>query len=131
MKRPATKREPAAARAAATGIVAKTSKATQAALAKIGIHRDFDLVLHLPLRYEDQTHLYRIAEAPNGQTVLVEGVVTDCAIKFRPKRQLVCSVEDDSGTVVMRFLNFYGSQDRKSTRLNSSHIPLSRMPSSA
>ena len=107
------KREPAAARAAAAGIVARTSKATQAALAKIGIHRDFDLVLHLPLRYEDQTHLYRIAEAPNGQTVLVEGVVTDCAIKFRPKRQLVCSVEDDSGTVVMRFLNFYGSQVRQ------------------
>ena len=25
----------------------------------------------------------------------------------------------------------YGAQDRKSTRLNSSHIPLSRMPSSA
>ena len=71
------------------------------------------LVLHLPLRYEDQTHLYRIAEAPNGQTVLVEGVVTDCAIKFRPKRQLVCSVEDDSGAVVARFLNFYGSQVRQ------------------
>ena len=53
MKRPATKREPAAAREAASGIVAKTSKATQAALAKIGIHRDFDLVLHLPLRYEE------------------------------------------------------------------------------
>ncbi len=113
MKRPATKREPAAARAAAAGIVARISKATQAALAKIGIHRDFDLVLHLPLRYEDQTHLYRIADAPNGQTVLVEGVVTDCAVKFRPKRQLVCSVEDDSGTVVMRFLNFYGSQVRQ------------------
>ena len=29
-------------------------------------------------------------------------------------------------TVVLRF-----DQDRKSTRLNSSHIPLSRMPSSA
>ncbi len=82
-------------------------------LAKIGIHRDFDLVLHLPLRYEDQTHLYRIADAPSGQTVLVEGVVSDSAIKFRPKRQLVCTVEDDSGVVVMRFLNFYGSQVRQ------------------
>ena len=30
-----------------------------------------------------------------------------------------------------RYLNTYGGGDRKSTRLNSSHIPLSRMPSSA
>ena len=60
----------------AASIVARTSKATQAVLAKIGIQRDFDLVLHLPLRYEDETHLYAIADAPGGQTVLVEGVVT-------------------------------------------------------
>ncbi len=85
----------------------------QATLAKIGIHRDFDLVLHLPLRYEDQTHLHPIAVAPGGQTVLVEGVVRDSAIKFRPKRQLVCSVEDASGNLVMRFLNFYLSQVRQ------------------
>ena len=85
----------------------------QAALAKIGVHRDFDLVLHLPLRYEDQTRLYPIADAPGGQTVLVEGVVSDCAIKYRPKRQLVCSIEDASGNLVMRFLNFYPSQLRQ------------------
>ena len=30
-----------------------------------------------------------------------------------------------------RIANQYGEGDRKSTRLNSSHIPLSRMPSSA
>ena len=114
MKRPPAKRESAAAaRPPPAGILAKTSKATQAVLQKIGIHRDFDLVLHLPLRYEDQTHLYRIADAPGGQTVLVEGVVSDCAIKFRPKRQLVCTVEDDSGVVVLRFLNFYMSQVRQ------------------
>ena len=33
---------------------------------------------------------------------------------------------------VLRLVNFAaGDLDRKSTRLNSSHIPLSRMPSSA
>ena len=31
----------------------------------------------------------------------------------------------------LRVVNGHASQDRKSTRLNSSHIPLSRMPSSA
>ena len=90
--------------------LAKHGKALLAALAKLGIHREFDLVLHLPLRYDDETTLYRISDAPAGAPALVEGVVTDNAIKFRPKRQLVCTVEDESGVLVMRFLNFYMSQ---------------------
>ena len=110
MKRPPAKRDAAPTRA---GILAKAGKATQALLAKIGIHRDFDLVLHLPLRYEDQTRLLPIADAAGGAPVLVEGVIRDAAIKFRPKRQLVCTVEDTSGTVVMRLLNFYSSQARQ------------------
>src|SRR3954451_4210986 len=81
-----------------------------AALDKLGIQRDFDLVLHLPIRYDDETRLYKIAAAPRGLAVLVEGVVVESAVKFRPKRQLVCSIEDDSGVLVMRFLNFYTSQ---------------------
>ncbi|EFS4227378.1 ATP-dependent DNA helicase, partial [Salmonella enterica] len=31
-------------------------------LAKIGLHTVQDLLLHLPLRYEDRTHLYPIGE---------------------------------------------------------------------
>ena len=93
--------------------LAKHGKVLIAALARLGIHREFDLVLHLPLRYDDETRLYRIADAPPGAPVLVEGVVTDNAIKFRPKRQLVCTVEDESGVLVMRFLNFYMSQAKQ------------------
>ena len=62
------------------------------------------------MRYDDETRLYKIAGAPRGLAVLVEGVVVESAVKFRPKRQLVCSIEDDSGVLVMRFLNFYTSQ---------------------
>ena len=37
------------------------------------------------------------------------------------------------GSAIMMYIeyNFAKQRDRKSTRLNSSHIPLSRMPSSA
>ena len=35
-------------------------------LAKIGLHTVQDLLLHLPLRYEDRTHLYPIAELLPG-----------------------------------------------------------------
>ncbi|MBI5911540.1 MAG: ATP-dependent DNA helicase RecG [Betaproteobacteria bacterium] len=82
----------------------------KAKLAKLGIHRDFDLVLHLPLRYEDETRLTPIAEAHEGAPVQVEGTVIDSQIAYRPRRQLICKIEDASGLLYLRFLNFYGSQ---------------------
>ena len=82
----------------------------KAKLAKLGIHHDFDLVLHLPLRYEDETRLTKIAEAQEGAPVQVEGTVIDSQIAYRPRRQLICKIEDESGLLYMRFLNFYGSQ---------------------
>jgi len=82
----------------------------KAKLAKLGIRREFDLVLHLPLRYEDETRLTPIAEAREGAPVLVEGAVIDSKIAYRPRRQLICTIEDASGLLTMRFLNFYGSQ---------------------
>jgi ATP-dependent DNA helicase RecG len=82
----------------------------KAKLAKLGIRREFDLVLHLPLRYEDETRLTPIAEAREGAPVQVEGTVTESRIAYRPRRQLVCRIEDQSGSLYLRFLNFYGSQ---------------------
>ncbi|BCT67288.1 ATP-dependent DNA helicase RecG [Nitrosospira sp. NRS527] len=85
------------------------SKTVQEKLVKLGIADEFDLVLHLPLRYEDETHLYPINDVPASKTVQVEGVITRSEIMYRPRRQLVCQIEDGSGTLFMRFLNFYGS----------------------
>ena len=79
-------------------------------LAKLGIARKFDLVLHLPLRYDDETQLCPLRDALPGRELLVQGTVTDCDIKYRPKRQLVCRISDDGGELTLRFLNFYGSQ---------------------
>ena len=87
--------------------------ATAKKLEKLGIHRRFDLVLHLPLRYEDETHLYPIDKAPYGQAVLVEGEVTACEVQFRPRRQLVVQIEDKSGKLVLRFIHFYSSTQQQ------------------
>ena len=86
------------------------SKAHAEKLGKLGIARRFDLVLHLPLRYDDETSICPIIDALPGEELLVQGTVTDCDIKYRPKRQLVCRIRDDSGELTLRFLNFYGSQ---------------------
>ncbi|WP_281361459.1 ATP-dependent DNA helicase RecG [Chitinibacter bivalviorum] len=82
----------------------------QSKLAKIGIGRPFDLVLHLPMRYEDETHLYAIADAPLGAGVLIEGEVLSCEVNYKPRKQLVARVKDASSSVMVRLLNFYPSQ---------------------
>ncbi len=82
----------------------------QEKLSRLGIRNELDLVLHLPIRYEDETHLFPITDAPQGQTVQVEGLITHNEVVMRPRRQLICHVEDSSGVLIMRFLNFYGSQ---------------------
>ena len=100
----------AAAAAAPHPSLAGLSAGTLARLAKLGIARRFDLVLHLPPRYDDETRLCLIADALPGEELLVQGTVTDCDIKYRPKRQLVCRISDGTGELTLRFLNFYGSQ---------------------
>ncbi|NWK77196.1 ATP-dependent DNA helicase RecG [Aquitalea sp. LB_tupeE] len=79
-------------------------------LDKLGLRRRLDLVLHLPLRYEDETHLYPIGAAPYGQPVLVEGRVISHEVQFRPRKQLMVRLEDASGVLVLRFIHFYPSQ---------------------
>ncbi len=79
---------------------------------RLGLTRDIDLALHLPLRYEDETRLTLLREARDGETVQVEGVVRDNRIEARGRRQLIVRLHDGSGEVLLRFLNFYGSQQK-------------------
>ena len=86
--------------------------AAEKALAKLGLVRDIDLALHLPLRYEDETRIVPIASLHDGDIGQVEGVVTASRIQFRPRRQLVVTLQDESGELVLRFLHFYPSQQK-------------------
>ncbi len=81
-------------------------------LARLGLSTDMALVLHLPMRYEDETQLLTIQEAAMrpGLVAQIEGVVSDCDVQYRPRRQLVVKLSDGTGLLTMRFLNFYGSQ---------------------
>jgi ATP-dependent DNA helicase RecG len=82
-------------------------------LSKLGLRRLCELPLHLPLRYEDETRLYPIDEAPSGVLTQVEGTVVDADVKYRPRRQLVARVRDAGGELVVRLLNFYPSQQKQ------------------
>ena len=84
-----------------------------ARLAKLDIHGPQDLLLHLPLRYEDETRCVAIADLQPGEPMQVEGVVADCEVRTRGRRQLVAQVRDDSGALTVRLLNFYPQQQKQ------------------
>jgi ATP-dependent DNA helicase RecG len=84
-------------------------------LSRIGITREQDLVLHLPLRYEDQTHLCPLSVLKPGQAWQVEGVVANTEIQYRGRRQLVCLLDDGAdrrAQLVLRFFHFYPNQQK-------------------
>ncbi|MHB8784822.1 MAG: ATP-dependent DNA helicase RecG [Thauera sp.] len=82
-------------------------------LAKLDLRSPRDLLLHLPLRYEDETRLTPIAVARPGFPAQVEGEVVTAEVVLRPRRQLVARVSDGSGTLMARWLNFYPSQQKQ------------------
>jgi ATP-dependent DNA helicase RecG len=75
-------------------------------LEKLGLRTQLDYVLHLPLRYEDETRLTELQDAPPGQPVQVQARVAKAEVAYRPRRQLIVHAEG----LVLRFFNFYGSQ---------------------
>jgi ATP-dependent DNA helicase RecG len=81
-------------------------------LARLGIVREEDLVLHLPLRYEDHTRLTPLAHLRVGDAALTEGTVVQTDVHYRPRRQLVSLLEDGDARLALRFFSFYPSQQK-------------------
>jgi ATP-dependent DNA helicase RecG len=79
---------------------------------KLGLRRNIDLALHLPLRYEDETAITPIFQLRHGQTAQVEGVVQQCEVQLHARRQLVVMLSDETQTLVLRFLHFYPSHQK-------------------
>jgi ATP-dependent DNA helicase RecG len=79
---------------------------------KLGLVRDIDLALHLPLRYEDETRITPIARAREGDHVQVEGIVRHAQVELHPRRQLVVRMADASGELTLRFIHFYATQQK-------------------
>ena len=91
---------------------ARPLSAPQRAMRKLGLVRDIDLALHLPLRYEDETRIVPIASLRDGETAQVEGTVRTAKVETRARRQLVVHLDDGSDELVLRFLHFYPSHQR-------------------
>jgi len=85
------------------------SQALATKLAKLGIERESDLLLHLPLRWEDETHITLIRDLLPGQVAQVQARITRAEVLYRPRRSFNLTVEDEHASLAIRFLHFYPS----------------------
>jgi len=79
-------------------------------LERIGIRSIADLLLHLPLRYQDRSRIVPIADLVEGQECLVEGRVVDSRVTFGRRRSLLVVMGDGTGYLNLRFFHFSAVQ---------------------
>ena len=83
-------------------------------LEKLHLNTAWDLALHLPLRYEDETKVVPISAAPLGEVCQVEGEVLHQEVQFKPRKQLVAQIKGDDGAILnLRFIHFYPSHQKQ------------------
>ena len=86
------------------------SKPLIANLNKLGINTIQGLLLHLPLRYIDETRITAIRDLRQGDDAQCEGEIVHAEVSYKPRKALVARLEDASGQLTLRFLHFYPSQ---------------------
>lgn len=79
-------------------------------LAKLGIVNLQGLLLHLPLRYIDETHVTAVRDLRIGESAQVEGEIVHAEVSYKPRKALIVRLEDNTGQLTLRFLHFYPSQ---------------------
>lgn len=80
-------------------------------LARLGLERVQDLWFHLPLRYEDRTHLTAIGDLLVGDRAQTVGYVDAVEHTFRGRPQLKVTLRDEADNIlVLRFFHFHRAQ---------------------
>lgn len=88
----------------------KTLTATEKKLHSLGLIEPIDFLLHIPLRYEDHSRIHSISELAPGMKVQLEGTISNIQVVMRGRRQLTATFKDQSGSIQLRWLNFYPNQ---------------------
>ena len=91
----------------------KAVATTKQRLERLGLVSAHDLILHLPLRYEDETEIMPISTLRPGRAAQIEAVVIRSDATYQPRRQLTAVVQDDTGEIGLRWLTFYPNQQQQ------------------
>jgi ATP-dependent DNA helicase RecG len=77
---------------------------------RLGLTTPESFILHLPLRYEDETQIQDISDLRPGMSAQVEGEIVRSDVILKPRRQLTAVLRDATAEVGLRWLTFYPSQ---------------------
>ncbi len=87
-----------------------------AKLAGLGLHKQQDLLFHLPLRYEDRTSVTPVGSLQSGSRAQIEAEVLQSAVRFRRRgrstRSLEARLSDNTGMVSVRLFYFNANQQQ-------------------
>jgi len=74
-------------------------------LQKLDIYTIYDLIRHLPFRYQDRTQLTRIADLQTQQSVLVQGQIVESQWRKGKRRIYHCKLTDNSAYIHLKFFH--------------------------
>lgn len=79
-------------------------------LRKLGLVSDWDFVLHLPLRYEDETRITPVGSLRPGEAQQTQGTVERSGFVATPRGQQFSAIlTDGTGRLQLRFIHYYPS----------------------
>lgn len=78
-------------------------------LARLNIYSVFDLLFHLPMRYQDRTQIVPIHNLNPGDEAVVEGTIKTIAT-FSSKTKLLCELHDETRKIFLRFYHLHSFQ---------------------
>ena len=90
--------------------LAKVGQKLAEKLAQLHIHTLQDLLFHLPLRYQDRTHITPMGALRASTFAQVEGAIDLTEFSYRGRRTLLCRISDGSGSLLLRFFHFNNAQ---------------------
>ncbi|WP_044971171.1 ATP-dependent DNA helicase RecG [Taylorella asinigenitalis] len=76
----------------------------------LGLLRPIDFALHIPLRYEDETKIYKVFQAQTDAMMQFEGQIHNAEVTYAPRKSLNAVLDDGTGLLKLRWLNFYPNQ---------------------
>ena len=85
-------------------------------LRRLGIATVEDVLLHLPLRYQDRTRVTPINQLQPGDEAQIEAEVVGSEVTARGRRFLLCHLADGAGVLTLRFFHFSPAQEQLFSR---------------
>lgn len=87
-------------------VLRRVGPAAAKSLSRLGIVSVGDLLLHLPMRYEDRTRYVRLREVEVGRSCLVTGEIVKSGLAYGRRRSMTATISDGGGFLTMRLFHF-------------------------